>query len=143
MPFFAYVPKVFTSVWSVVREMVLSGESFMQVLRVNRRRAIFSIIVMASFIFSLVSLGADARFVSILISYVKLQRQYQNLETQYHNDHKDHGKEPAPDLPVGNAVHHAHSDAPASTATSVATSAAASGPVAELRSVLTDWSSAN
>ncbi|MBB5409272.1 hypothetical protein HDG34_003213 [Paraburkholderia sp. HC6.4b] len=125
MPVFQYVTKLFTVTWSVVREMVLNDQPFTQVLRGNRRRAIFSVLVMSSFIFSVVSLGADARFVSILISYVRLQRQYQELATQY----REHDGEHASDHRAADAGHEAAASA----------SAAQSDPVDRLRAALTDW----
>lgn len=125
MPVFQYVTKLFTVTWSVVREMVLNDQPFTQVLRVNRRRAIFGVLVMLSFIFSMVSLGVDARLMSILISHVRLQRQYHELETQY----REHEAEHTSSHPAADAVHEA--TAPAS--------ATQSDPVEQLRAALTDW----
>ncbi|WP_233874237.1 hypothetical protein [Paraburkholderia adhaesiva] len=126
MPFFQTLLKLFTSVWSVVREMVLNNESFLEVLRQNRRRAIFSIVVMASLAFSAISLGVDARFVSILIRYVRLERKYQDLETASRREHEmghpQAGHQPsAPDARTGTT----------------------SDPVTDLRSALTDWEPEN
>lgn len=136
MPVFQYVTKLFTVTWSTVREMVLNGQSFTEVLRVNRRRAIFSIVVMGSFIFSVISLGADVRFVSILISYVKLQRQVQEREAQYQKEHIEHQTiEEASGLQTPDARQPAHIDIPDSAATP--------DPVNNLRSALTDWTPEN
>jgi hypothetical protein len=136
MPVLQYVTKLFTVTWSVVREMVLNDQSFTEVLRVNRRRAIFSVLVMSSFIFSVVSLGADARFVSILIGYVKLQRQYQALETR-HQKERDTNQtaEHAPDQTAANIEQPSRVKTPAFAATT--------DPVDELRSAFNDWTPEN
>jgi hypothetical protein len=142
MPFIQSLTKLFTSAWSIVREMVLNDEPFMQVLRVNRRRAVFSIVVMASLVFSAISFGVDARFVSILLSYVRLQRSYQDLETKYQKEHaeleKRHGQDHARDLPAGNATGRA-----LAVPSGSGTGSDGADPRAQLRAALTDWTPEN
>jgi hypothetical protein len=59
---------------------VLEGHSLKHALVFNRRRAIFGIAIMISFFFNIVNIGADARMLRILTSYVSLQKDYKALK---------------------------------------------------------------
>jgi hypothetical protein len=76
-----FVVKLLWTAWPFVKEMVLEGRSLKDVFQVNRRRAIFALIIMASFLFNILNFGADARMISIMSKYVKLQKQYQSVLT--------------------------------------------------------------
>jgi hypothetical protein len=76
-----FVVKLLWTAWPFVKEMVLEGRSLKHVFQVNRRRAIFALIIMASFLFNILNFGADARMFSIMSKYVKLQKEYQSVLT--------------------------------------------------------------
>jgi hypothetical protein len=74
-----FVFKLLAAAWPFVKEMVLEGRSLTHSFQFNRRRAIFSVAIMASFLFNIVNLGADARMFSIMTKYVKLEKVYQGM----------------------------------------------------------------
>jgi hypothetical protein len=74
-----FVWKLLWTAWPFVKEMVLEGHSLKHALVFNRRRALFGIAIMVSFFFNIVNIGADARMVRILSSYVTLQKDYKAL----------------------------------------------------------------
>jgi hypothetical protein len=71
-----FVAKLVWSAWPFVKEMVLEGKSLANAFRTNKRRAIFSVVIMASFTFNLLNMGADLRFFSILGKYLELEKTY-------------------------------------------------------------------
>jgi hypothetical protein len=76
-----FVFKLLWTAWPFVKEMVLEGRSLKHAFQINRRRAIFSIVIMASFLFNILNLGVDGRMVTLLMKYVKLDKTYQALVT--------------------------------------------------------------
>jgi hypothetical protein len=56
--------------------MVLDGKSLAYAFKNNKRRAIFSIVIMASFTLNVVNLSADVRLLSILAKYLEVEKQY-------------------------------------------------------------------
>ncbi|WP_144106734.1 hypothetical protein [Paraburkholderia sp. BCC1886] len=77
-----FIFKLVWSAWPFVKEMVLEGKSLREAFRANRRRAIFSIAVMASITFNVLNIWSDIRLVTLLDKYVQLQNAYDHLSKQ-------------------------------------------------------------
>lgn len=77
-----FIGKLVWSAWPFVKEMVLDGKSLAYAFKNNQRRAIFSIVVMASFTLNVVNLSADVRLVSILAKYVEVEKQYKSSRAE-------------------------------------------------------------
>jgi hypothetical protein len=77
-----FVFKLVLSAWPFVKEMVLEGKSLGYAFKNNTRRAVFSVVIMASFAFNVVNIGADLRVFSIVGKYVKLDKAYKTSEAQ-------------------------------------------------------------
>ncbi len=75
-----FVVKLLAATWPFVKEMVLEGHSLKHALVFDRRRAIFGIVIMLSFFFNVVNMGADARVMRVMMNYVKLQKDYKALK---------------------------------------------------------------
>lgn len=71
-----FVIKLLWNAWPFVKEMVLEGRSLKHAFQFNRRRAIFSVVIMASFAFNMLNIGVDGRMVSVLVKYVKLEKDH-------------------------------------------------------------------
>jgi hypothetical protein len=71
-----FVFKLLWNAWPFVKEMVLDGRSLKHAFQFNRRRAIFSVVVMASFAFNMLNFGIDGRMVSVMMKYVKLEKDH-------------------------------------------------------------------
>jgi len=78
-----FIVKLLLTAWPFVKEMVLQGHSLKHALVFDRKRAIFGIIIMASFFFNIVNLGMDTRMVRILMSYSTLQKEDKALKDSY------------------------------------------------------------
>lgn len=78
-----FVVKLLLTAWPFVKEMVLQGHSLKHALMFDRKRAIFGIVIMASFFFNIVNLGMDTRMVRILMSYSTLQKEDKALKESY------------------------------------------------------------
>lgn len=76
---FEFVFKLLWTAWPFVKELVLEGHSLKHALVFNRKRALFGIAIMASFLFNIINVGADARIMRILTSYVTLQKEHKAL----------------------------------------------------------------
>lgn len=78
-----FIVKLLLTAWPFVKEMVLEGHSLRHALMFDRKRAIFGIVIMASFFFNIVNMGMDTRMVRILMSYSTLQKEDKALKESY------------------------------------------------------------
>ncbi|SAK59193.1 hypothetical protein AWB81_01806 [Caballeronia arationis] len=77
-----FIGKLVWSAWPFVKEMVLDGKSLAYAFRNSKRRAIFSIVIMASFTLNLVNLSADVRLLSILAKYLEVEKEYKTSRAE-------------------------------------------------------------
>lgn len=71
-----FILKLLWNAWPFVKEMVLEGRSLKHAFQFNRRRAVFSVVIMASFAMNILNIGVDSRMFSVLMKYVKLEKEH-------------------------------------------------------------------